>query len=154
MRKQHWIEVGVGAFMLLGIVALIFLALRVSGLTVDRHEPSFTLTASFSNIGGLKPRSKVTLAGVVVGRVTNIQLDTQWYEAKVTMSLDQKLEGLLSTDTSASILTAGLLGENYIGLTVGAETDVLKDGDEIRDTQSALVLEDLINKFLINSTKD
>ncbi|SEI39952.1 phospholipid/cholesterol/gamma-HCH transport system substrate-binding protein [Allopseudospirillum japonicum] len=153
--QNKTLELSVGAFMLAGVFALIFLALQVSGLTLNnKSDDYFTLYANFSNIGGLKPRSKVTMAGVTIGRVTAIELDTQWYEAKVTLAVKRELLGKLSQDTSAAILTSGLLGENYIGLTPGAQEETLQDADVLRDTQSALVLEDLVNQFIINATKD
>ncbi|RUR42554.1 outer membrane lipid asymmetry maintenance protein MlaD [Vreelandella populi] len=150
MKRSKTMEFGVGLFMLAGIVGLVFLGLRVSGLSLAAPSETFHLDANFANIGGLKPRARVTMAGVTVGRVESIDLDTEWYDAKVTLRLDSDLEGQLSRDTTAAILTAGLLGEQYIGLSVGGDPDVLEDGDTIRDTQSALVLEELIQQFVSN----
>lgn len=150
MKRSKTMEFGVGLFMLAGIVGLVFLGLRVSGLTLSAPSDTFRLEANFANIGGLKPRARVTMAGVTVGRVEAIELDTQWYDARVTMTLDSALEGQLSQDTMAAILTAGLLGEQYIGLSVGGAPEVLEEGDVIRDTQSALVLEELIQQFVSN----
>lgn len=154
MRKQHWVEVSVGVFMLLGFAALLFLAFKVSGLAQSSEQGRFELVACFGDIGGLKPRSKVTLAGVTVGRVGAIELDFQWFEACVTLQLDEKLVDKLSTDTAAAIQTSGLLGDNYISLTPGIDETLLTQGGILKDTQSALILEQLINQFISNSTKD
>ncbi|GGW51414.1 MULTISPECIES: outer membrane lipid asymmetry maintenance protein MlaD [Halomonadaceae] len=150
MKRSKTMEFGVGLFMLAGIIGLVFLGLRVSGLTLSGASDTFRLEANFSNIGGLKPRARVTMAGVTVGRVEAIELDREWYDARVVLSLNSDLEGQLSQDTTAAILTAGLLGEQYIGLSVGGAPEVLEDGDTIRDTQSALVLEELIQQFVSN----
>ncbi|HAV44954.1 MAG TPA: outer membrane lipid asymmetry maintenance protein MlaD [Halomonas sp.] len=150
MKRSKTMEFGVGLFMLAGIIGLVFLGLRVSGLTLSAPSDTFRLEANFANIGGLKPRARVTMAGVTVGRVEAIELDREWYDARVVLSLNSDLEGQLSQDTTAAILTAGLLGEQYIGLSVGGAPEVLEDGDTIRDTQSALVLEELIQQFVSN----
>ncbi|MBZ5486653.1 outer membrane lipid asymmetry maintenance protein MlaD [Halomonas aquamarina] len=150
MKRSKTVEFGVGLFMLAGIIGLVFLGLRVSGMSLAAPSETFRLEANFSNIGGLRPRARVTMAGVTVGRVESIDLDTEWYDAKVTLRLDNDLEGQLSRDTTAAILTAGLLGEQYIGLSIGGDPEVLEDGDTLRDTQSALVLEELIQQFVSN----
>ncbi|QGQ70178.1 MULTISPECIES: outer membrane lipid asymmetry maintenance protein MlaD [unclassified Halomonas] len=150
MKRSKTMEFGVGLFMVAGILGLVFLGLRVGGLTLSAPTQSFQLEANFANIGSLKPRARVTMAGVTVGRVEAIELDTQWFDARVVLSLDSELEGQLSKDSIASILTAGLLGEQYIGLSVGGDPEMLEDGDTIRDTQSALVLEELIQQFVSN----
>ncbi|PRY66141.1 phospholipid/cholesterol/gamma-HCH transport system substrate-binding protein [Vreelandella songnenensis] len=150
MKRSKTVEFGVGLFMLAGIIGLVFLGLRVSGMSLSAPSETFRLDANFANIGGLRPRARVTMAGVTVGRVESIDLDTEWYDAKVTLRLDNDLEGQLSRDTTAAILTAGLLGEQYIGLSIGGDPEVLGDGDTIRDTQSALVLEELIQQFVSN----
>ncbi len=154
MKRSKTMELGVGLFMLAGILGLVFLGLRVSGLTLQAPSDTFRLEASFANIGGLKPRARVTMAGVTVGRVADIELDREWYDARVVMELDESLEGQLSRDTTAAILTAGLLGEQYVGLTVGGDPETLSDGDAIRDTQSAVVLEELIQQFVSNMVSD
>ena len=146
-------ELSVGAFMIAGFLALAFLAIKVSGLTTDAAEDTYHVSASFENIGGLTVRAKVTMAGVVIGRGSNISLDKENYVAVVDMDIFKQYDNL-STDSTASILTAGVLGEKYIGIMVGAETEYLQDGDEIWDTQSALVLEDLIAKFLVNKVSE
>ncbi|MCE8012759.1 outer membrane lipid asymmetry maintenance protein MlaD [Billgrantia desiderata] len=154
MKRSKTMELGVGLFMLAGILGLLFLGLRVSGLTFDMPGDTFRLEANFANIGSLKPRARVTMSGVTVGRVTAIELDRDWYDARVILELDAELEGKLARDTTAAILTAGLLGEQYIGLTVGGDPEMLVNGDTIRDTQSALVLEELIQQFVSNMVSD
>jgi phospholipid/cholesterol/gamma-HCH transport system substrate-binding protein len=150
------IEISVGAFMLAGILALGFLAIQVSGLSVhDSNRDTYKLYAHFTNASGLTVRAKVSIAGVVIGRVTAITLDPKDTRAKVEMAL-QKNVNFITSDSIASIQTAGILGEKYVSLSIGGDPEVLKDGEEITDTQSALVLEDLIGKVLtsIGSKKD
>lgn len=144
------VEISVGVFLLAGMLALLLLALRVSGLTVANSTDTYKLVAHFDNISGLTTRAKVTMAGVTVGKVVAIDFDTETYTGKVSMEVQSRVNNLPS-DTTASILTAGLLGEKYISFSVGGEDEVLKDGDVIYDTQSSLVLEELIGKFLMNS---
>ena len=144
------VEISVGVFLLAGMLALLLLALRVSGLTVANSTDTYKLVAHFDNISGLTTRAKVTMAGVTVGKVVAIDFDTETYTGKVSMEVQSRVNNL-PTDTTASILTAGLLGEKYISFSVGCEDEVLKDGDVIYDTQSSLVLEELIGKFLMNS---
>ncbi len=152
MRNQRWVEISVGSFMLLGFVALLFLAFKVSGLAQTSEQGSFEVQACFGDIGSLKPRSRIALAGVTVGRVGKVELDYQWLEACVTLQLNKNLIGKLSTDTAAAIQTAGLLGDNYISLTPGIDEAYLAQGDTLKDTQSALILEQLVNQFISNST--
>ncbi|MBF7054488.1 outer membrane lipid asymmetry maintenance protein MlaD [Halomonas sp. KAO] len=154
MKRSKTMELGVGLFMLAGILGVLFLGLRVSGLAMQAPSDTFRLEANFANIGGLKPRARVTMAGVTVGRVAAIELDTDWYDARVVLEIDDELEGHLSKDTTASILTSGLLGEQYVGLSVGGDPETLSDGDALRDTQSALVLEELIQQFVSNMVSD
>ena len=142
------IETLVGLFVLLGILGLVFLSLKAANLASFSNGESYTLEARFDNIGGLKARAPVRSAGVTVGRITSIRLDPKTFEGVVTMGLDPKVQ--FPRDTSAKILTAGLLGDQYIGLTPGADEKLLGSGDKIRQTQSAVVLEDLIGQ-LINS---
>lgn len=144
------LEIGVGMFLLAGLLALLLLALRVSGLSPSAQDNTYTLYANFDNIAGLTVRAKVTMAGVNIGKITAIDLDRDTYTGRVTMAIDESVNNL-PTDSTASILTAGLLGEKYIGISVGGEEEMLKEGGTIRDTQSSLVLEDLIGKFLMNS---
>ena len=148
--QSRSLEIGVGLFLLAGLLAILLLALRVSGLSPTSSQETYKLYAHFDNIAGLTVRAKVTMAGVTIGKVTAIDLDRDSYTGRVTMELEKRVDNL-PTDSTASILTAGLLGEKYIGISVGGEEDLLADGGTIHDTQSALVLEDLIGKFLINS---
>ncbi|MNF29548.1 putative phospholipid ABC transporter-binding protein MlaD [compost metagenome] len=148
--QNRTLEIGVGLFLLAGLLALLLLALRVSGLTVGSSNDSYKVYAHFDNIAGLTVRAKVTMAGVAIGKVTAIDLDRDSYTGRVTLSLDGSVDNL-PADSTASILTAGLLGEKYVGISVGGDEEVLVDGATIHDTQSSLVLEDLIGKFLLNS---
>ena len=147
------LELSVGAFVLLGSLCLAFLALEVSGLTQTGDSGSYRLSARFDNVAGLTTRAKVSAAGVTVGRVVGIYYDDTTAGAFVVMEISQDFVQF-SEDTSASILTAGLLGEKYIGLLTGGDPSNLKDGDVIYDTQSAIVLEELIGKFLLNMSGD
>ena len=148
--QNRTLEIGVGLFLLAGLLALLLLALRVSGLTVGSANDTYKIYAHFENIAGLTVRAKVTMAGVTIGKVTAIDLDRDSYTGRVTLSLDDSVDNL-PVDSTASILTAGLLGEKYVGISVGGDEEVLVDGGTIYDTQSSLVLEDLIGKFLLNS---
>lgn len=144
------LEISVGAFMLAGILALGFLAFQVSGITVkENNGDTYMVYARFSNASGLSERSKITIAGVVIGRVTSITLDPIDNRAKVEMAI-QKDVNYLTLDSIAAIQTAGILGEKYVSISVGGDPDVLAEGGEITETQSALVLEDLIGKVLTN----
>ncbi|KAA8696419.1 outer membrane lipid asymmetry maintenance protein MlaD [Pseudomonas syringae pv. tagetis] len=148
--QNRAIETGVGLFLLAGILALLLLALRVSGLSTSASTDTYKLYAYFDNIAGLTVRAKVSMAGVTIGKVTAIDLDRDTFTGRVTLEIQKKVDNLPS-DSTASILTAGLLGEKYIGLSVGGDDKLLKDGATIHDTQSSLVLEDLIGKFLLNT---
>jgi phospholipid/cholesterol/gamma-HCH transport system substrate-binding protein len=143
-------EIGVGLFIMAGFLALLLLALRVSGLSVSSADESYKVYAYFDNIAGLTVRAKVTMAGVIIGKVTAIDLDHDSYTGRVTMEINDQVNNL-PEDSTASVLTAGLLGEKYIGISIGGEEGTLKDQSVINDTQSALVLEDLISKFLLSS---
>lgn len=147
------VEIGVGLFVALGLAALLMLAMKVSNLAELTGPDGYHLTARFDNIGGLKVRSPVTMAGVRVGRVTDIGFDDNRYEAVVQFSVNPRYVRI-PLDTSASIFTAGLLGEQYIGLEAGAEEEFLTDGGEIMLTQSAIVLEQIIGQFLYNKAAD
>ena len=140
-----------GAFVIAGILALVVLAFNASGLNFARDDQSYFLYARFENLSGLSERAKVSLSGVTIGRVVSIELDTEDYVAVVKMAIDKNVP--LTTDTSASILTAGLLGEKYIGLSVGADEETLMNADEIADTQSSIVLEELIGQFLFSRSE-
>jgi len=146
-------EFSVGIFTILTIIAFFFLALRVSGLLNEVHKSGYTITAHFQNIGGLTPRAKVTLSGVVIGRVTNISIDPKRLDAVVTMQINDSMKEI-PTDSTASILTEGLIGGQYIGISLGADDTMLKNGSEVDQTQSALVLEDLISKFLFSKATE
>lgn len=135
----------VGLFVAIGLVAAVFISLKVANQSSFHSAPTYTVTGYFNNIGGLKMRAPVKSAGVTVGRVTSVQLDTKIYQAKVTMAIDEQYA--FSTDSSASILTAGVLGEQYIGIESGAEDAMLKNGDAIHLTSSAVVLEKLIGEL-------
>lgn len=146
------LNLAVGAFVLLGLLALLFMALQVSNLGARGPGSTYELKAYFDNIGGLKPRAAVRSAGVVVGRVRQIQFDDQQYQALVLIDMDARYQ--FPKDTSAKILTSGLLGDNYVGLEPGGDTEMLKSADRIRMTQSAVVLENLISQFLYNKATE
>ncbi|MDN5753811.1 MAG: outer membrane lipid asymmetry maintenance protein MlaD [Nitrosospira sp.] len=145
-------DLWVGLFVMIGIGALLVLALKVGNLGTYSADQSYTLIGHFENIGGLKVRAPVKSAGVVVGRVTDIQFNTENFDAAVTMSIDSRYQ--FPKDTFASILTAGLIGEQYIGLAAGGDETALKNGDKIMKTNSALVLEDMIGRFLFNKASE
>ena len=146
---KNWLEISVGGLLVAGVVALLALAIQVSGSHLGGSNSQYQDAALFDNAAGLSPKARVTLSGVTIGEVTSVSIDEQTLMARVDMAIDGQVD-YLSLDTSASILTAGLLGEKYIGLSVGAEEDMLVDGDIIEDTQSALVLEELIGQVLLN----
>lgn len=150
MLHKRTIEIAVGIFFLLGIAAFAMLAIKVSGLTeIYVSGETYQITADFDNVGGLKPRARVTMAGVTIGRVIAIDFNPKLYVAHVTLDIDKKVDNI-PNDTKAGILTAGLLGDNYIGLTPGFSDQFFKDGDNIseNDTNGAIVLEQLVEKFL------
>lgn len=147
-KNDFW----VGLFVLLGILALVFLALRAGNLSTFSFAPTYKVEASFDNLGGLKVRAPIKSSGVVVGRVIDIGFDNQKFVANVVLEIDEKYK--FPDDSSASILTSGLLGEQYIGLTPGGDDKDLTDGSRILYTQSAVVLEELISKFLYNMASD
>ena len=147
------LDAWVGIFVALGLIALMGLAMKVGNLTSNNIKTTYVVTANFENIGGLKPRAPVKSAGVVVGRVDSITFDTKIYEAIVTMSIDERY--VFPKDTFANIYTAGLLGEQYIGLEAGGDPENLVAFDKISQTQDAVVLEKLISQFLYNqASKD
>lgn len=146
------IEIAVGVFVIVAVCGLLILALNVSGLRIQGNDDVYYLYARFENSSGLNERAKVSLSGVVVGRVVDIRLDTQSYVSVVKMAIEKGVP--LSMDTSASILTSGLLGEKYIGLSIGADEEFLLSGDVIEDTQSAIVLEELIGQFIFSKTSE
>ena len=145
--KRSGVDLLVGLFVLLGFAALVFLALRAGNMSsAVGLGPTYQASAQFDNIGGLKPRAAVRSAGVVVGRVTGITFNDQTYQAEVTLALDRRFA--FPKDSSAKIMTSGLLGDQYIGLEPGGDTEMLAQGDRITMTQSAVVLENLIGQFL------
>lgn len=146
------IDLWVGFFVALGVAALLGLAMKVGNLTSNKLGDTYSVSAAFENIGGLKPNAPVKSAGVVVGRVADISFDTKAYEAVVTLNIDERFE--FPKDTFANIYTAGLLGEQYIGLEAGGEEVVLKNGDKITQTQDAVVLEKMISQFLYNKASE
>ena len=150
--ERTTVDLWVGVFVVAGIAALVMLAMKVGNLGTYNVSEAYQVHAYFSNIGGLKPKASIKSAGVLVGRVTEITLDTERYEAKVVMSLDKRYQ--FPKDTFANILTSGLLGEQYIGLVPGGDDQMLKNGEQLKMTQSAVVLEDLIGKFLYNKADE
>lgn len=149
--ERTTLDLWVGAFVVGGIVALAILAFKVGNLSSYNVSESYHLKASFTNIGGLKPTASVRSAGVLIGRVTEIKLNPEHYEAEVTMSIDKRYQ--FPKDTLISILTSGLLGEQYIGLKPGAEDEMLKNGEMIKQSRSAVVLEDLISQVVANKAE-
>lgn len=147
--QSRALELSVGAFVLAGLLSLLFLAVQVSGINATETEGSYAVVARFDDVAGLRPRAKVSMAGVTVGRVRDISVDMEWGQAVVTMDI-YGVPGNLTADTAARILTEGILGARYIGLLPGADEEMLTDGAEIIDTQGAVVLENLIGEFLTN----
>jgi phospholipid/cholesterol/gamma-HCH transport system substrate-binding protein len=141
------IEISVGAFVLAGILALVFLAVKVSGISLSADRAGYTLLARFDDVSGLRLRSKVSMAGVTIGRVARIEVDMEYGQAVVTMEIEGD-EGGLTADTGAQILTEGVLGARYVNLMPGADEEMLGDGDYITETQGALVLENLIGDLV------
>lgn len=142
----------VGLFVLLGAAALLFLALRVGNMSSISTGDTYVVTAKFDNIGGLKPRAPVKSAGVVVGRIGAITFDDKTFQASVSLDMDSRYK--FPKDSSAKILTSGLLGEQYVGLEPGGDVNLLASGDKIKMTQSAIVLENLISQFLFSKAAD
>ena len=145
-------DVWVGLFVMLGAVALVFLALQSANLLSFNFQKGYSISARFDNIGGLKPQAAVRSAGVVVGRVESITFDDKTFQARVTLSMDDRYA--FPKDSSLKILTSGLLGEQYIGIEAGADEKNLVAGDTVTATQSAVVLENLIGQFLYNKAED
>ncbi len=150
--ERSTLDLWVGLFVVAGLGALAILALKVGNMGSFAGADTYQLSAQFGNIGGLKPRAAVKSSGVVVGRVAEISFDNEKYMASVVMNIQQRYK--FSKDTAASILTAGLLGEQYIGLEGGAEDALLANGDTIKLTQSAVVLEKLISQFMFNKAAE
>ncbi len=150
--QQSKNDVWVGLFVMLGALAVVFLALQAANLLNLNFQSGYRITARFDNIGGLKPKAAVRSSGVVVGRVAAITFDDKIYQARVTLDLEKRY--VFPRDSSLKILTSGLLGEQYIGIEAGAEEKNLADGDTVTATQSAVVLENLIGQFLYNKAAE
>ena len=146
---KRWLEISVGGLLIGGIVALLLVAIQISGSAFTASSSSYRIYALFDNVAGLSSKARVTIAGVTVGEVVAVGIDQNTLMARVDMNIDGAVD-YLTYDTSASILTAGLLGEKYISLSVGADAEILAGGDMIEYTQSAIVLEELIGKLLLN----
>ncbi|HLE65732.1 MAG TPA: outer membrane lipid asymmetry maintenance protein MlaD [Burkholderiales bacterium] len=146
------IDIWVGIFVAAGFAGLLFLALKVGNLASFSTAQTYQVQAKFANIGGLKVRAPIKSAGVVVGRVTEVRFDNETYEAIVTFNVDSRYQ--FPRDTAAKVLTSGLLGEQYVGLEAGGDGVMLKNGDRLRLTQSAVVLENLISQFLFNKAAE
>lgn len=153
MKNTKTLEALVGGFVILGILGLVFLAYKVSSINTVGKDGSYTVYANFNSVSGLKSGASVTLAGVKIGQVDSITISKDDYEARVAISIDNRYDNI-PLDTSASVLTQGLLGEKYIGLDVGADMDFLQDGDKFDYTKSAVVLERLIDQFFLKASTD
>jgi phospholipid/cholesterol/gamma-HCH transport system substrate-binding protein len=154
MTQNRTTEILVGAFMAVGFLALFFLSMQVSNLSSSSGGDGYQVEARFDNIGSLKVRSPVTMAGVRVGRVSAIDFDRKTFEAVVTLRIDSNYEKSIPDDTFAKIFTAGLLGEQYVGLDAGGSATFLAEGGQITLTQSALVLEEIIGQFLFSKAEE
>lgn len=150
--QRKSLDLWVGLFVLLGAIALFFLAMKAGNMSSLSFEQSYPVVTRFDNIGGLKPRAPVKSAGVVVGRVADIKFNDKTFQATVTLELESRYQ--FPKDTSAKILTSGLLGEQYVGLEAGGDTANLAAGDKITMTQSAMVLENLISQFLFSKAAE
>tara|TARA_R110001599_G_scaffold64023_4_gene179424 strand:- start:94307 stop:94780 length:474 start_codon:yes stop_codon:yes gene_type:complete len=150
--QRKSLDLWVGLFVLLGAIALFFLAMKAGNMSSLSFGKTYTVITQFDNIGGLKPRAPVKSAGVVVGRVANIQFDDKSFRAAVALDIEAQYK--FPKDSSAKILTSGLLGEQYIGLEPGGDMDNLAAGDKITMTQSAMVLENLISQFLFSKAAE
>jgi len=152
MRANYKVELTSGVFLLLGIAAMLWLATEATDYGMQVGDDTYRINARFSNVADLKTRSPVKIGGVTVGLVEHISLDPVTFDAVVEMQIDRRFSDIPS-DTSASILTSGILGDRYIGLQPGGAMDALTDGDQILITQSAVVLENLISKFMFNTNQ-
>jgi len=150
MRPNYKVELASGIFLFLGIAALMWLAMRATDYGHDIGKDTYTISARFTNIGDLRDRAPVKIGGVTVGMVESIELDEVTFEAVVSMNVATRFNEIPS-DTGASVLTSGVLGDRYIGLEPGGSPDMLQDGDELFITQSALILEQAIGKYLFNA---
>lgn len=153
MQQTRSVEIGTGLFVLLGLAALFFLTTQTTGSASFGDDDAFTVTARFENVGSLTDRAPVAMSGVTIGRVTAVVFDPVALEAEVTFEIDRRFDQI-PDDSDASILTAGLLGSQYIGLQAGGSDLYLEEGSEIQFTQSAIVIENLISKYLFNNNSD
>lgn len=153
MQQTRSVELGTGLFVLLGVGALFFLTTQTTGSDAFEANDTYTVTARFDNVGSLKSRAPVAMSGVTIGRVKEVRFDPERLNAEVTFVIDQQYDAI-PDDSDASILTAGLLGSQYIGLQAGGSDMFLEEGSEIQFTQSAIVIENLISKYLFNSGGD
>lgn len=151
MQQTRSVELGTGMFVLLGVGALFFLTTQTTGSDAFQANDTYTVTARFDNVGSLKSRAPVAMSGVTIGRVKAVRFDPERLNAEVTFVIDRQYDAI-PEDSDASILTAGLLGSQYIGLQAGGSDMYLEDGSEIQFTQSAIVIENLISKYLFNSS--
>lgn len=150
MQQTRSVEIGTGLFIFLGLAAVFFLTTRATGLSSQLDEDAYEVTARFENVGSLKDRAPVSMSGVTIGRVTSVEFDAERLEAIVTIKINGKYNQI-PDDSDASILTSGLLGSQYIGLQAGGSDTFLESGSEIEFTQSAIVLEKMISKYLFSS---
>ena len=153
MKQTRSVELGTGLFVLLGLAALFFLVTQTTGSSAFSNGETYEVTARFSNVGSLKERAPVAMSGVTIGRVRTVEFDATALEAVVTFEIDQNFDQI-PEDSDASILTAGLLGSQYIGLQAGGSDFFLEEGSEIQFTQSAIVIENLISKYLFRGDSD
>jgi len=153
MQQTRSVELGTGMFVLLGMAALLFLTTQTTGSQGFSDSESYSVTARFENVGSLKDRAPVAMSGVTIGRVTAVEFDPLMLDAEVTFQIDSRFDQI-PDDSDASILTAGLLGSQYIGLQAGGSDLYLEEGSEIQFTQSAIIIENLISKYLFNSSSE
>ncbi len=153
MQQTRSVEIGTGLFVLLGMAALFFLTTQTTGSESFADDEAYSVTARFENVGSLTDRAPVAMSGVTIGRVTSVVFDPVMLDAEVTFEIDNRFDQI-PDDSDASILTAGLLGSQYIGLQAGGSDLYLEEGSEIQFTQSAIVIENLISKYLFNSSSD
>ncbi|NOX68373.1 MAG: outer membrane lipid asymmetry maintenance protein MlaD [Gammaproteobacteria bacterium] len=153
MQQTRSVELGTGLFVLLGLAALFFLTMQTTGSNTLAGEDTYSVTARFSNVGSLKVRAPVAMSGVTIGRVQSVEFDPVSLEAVVVFEIDSRYDQI-PDDSDASILTAGILGSQYLGLQAGGSEFSLEDGSEIQFTQSAIIIEQLISKYLFSSSSE
>ncbi|MFK5895253.1 MAG: outer membrane lipid asymmetry maintenance protein MlaD [Pseudomonadota bacterium] len=153
MTNSRWIEMTVGLFIVIGIMAMVGLVFKVSNFSDYYYDKTYTISAAFDNVSGLKKRSAVSIAGVTIGRVSDIIIDSETFEAVVMMEIDSKYNQI-PEDSSVAVYTAGLLGEKYLGIDAGGAPDYLQENSQINLTQSSIVLEKLISQFLFSKAEE